>query len=129
MGQPKTLSANELSRVVGVWGKQYQTVQWHSAQLVVKHSLSINDYIGLVRGIVRDCRPNGGEAAYELFDFSVRLNTVLYYAFVELPEDIERTFYILYNSDLFDVVCKYANTKQIDAAKSSAREILGHVTG
>ena len=124
MGQPKTLSANELRRVAGVWGKQYQTVQWHSTQLVVRHSLGINEYISLIRSIVADCSPKDGEVAYELFDFSVRLNVVLAYAFVELPEDIESAFYILYNSDLYDTVRKYANTAQIDAAIDGARKTL-----
>lgn len=121
MGQPKTLSANELRRVAGVWGKQYQTVQWHSAQLVVRHSLGINEYISLIRSIVADCGPKDGEVAYELFDFSVRLNVVLAYAFVELPEDIEGAFYILYNSDLYDTVRKYANTAQISSAIECAK--------
>lgn len=123
MGTIKALSAKEIRRVAGICGKQYQKVQWHSAQFVVRHSISIDEYVDLIRNVVADCTTEHG-IVYELFDFSHRVNVVSAYAFVELPEDVDDVFYIMYNTDLYETVCRYANAKQIESSRQAAFRCL-----
>ena len=115
VGQTKVLSKNEVLRVTGVSGKQYKTIQWHTVQIVVRPLLNMEEYIKTVRAIVVDCMSKDGEIAIELLDFSTRLHIIAAYAFVELPDDMEQLYYVVYQSDLYDTVLKVANRAQIDA--------------
>lgn len=116
MAPPRKLTQVDLQQAVGISQKQYKTVQWHSKQLVLKQFLPVQDYMTVVHDILRDCQPpDGGEIALELIDFAIRSNIIAAYAFVELPEDVNKLYYIVYASDLYDVVLANANKKQIDA--------------
>lgn len=119
MGTTKTLSTNELKRITGVSQKQYKQVPWHTTTVVIKRLLTINEYMDTIQGIIKDCRTPDDGIAIELLDFATRINIISAYAFVELPKNIDELYYIVYASDLYDLVCSVANTSQIDSIKKS----------
>ena len=48
MGQTKILPKNEVLRVTGISGKQYKSVPWHSAQIIIKPLLTMPEYVDTV---------------------------------------------------------------------------------
>ena len=120
----KPLSENDLRRIVGISGKQTKKIQWHTTQIYVKQFLSIQEYLDTINNIVRDCVDKDGNIIVELLDFSTRVNIISSYAYVELPENYEDVYYIVYASDLYDVVCSNVCKSQIEAIKQN---IFSHI--
>ena len=125
MGQVKKISKNELQRIAGVSGKQYKTIQWHNNSLILKQFLDINTYIETVNSIIEDCKAPDGTIIASLVPFSTRLHIIMSYSFVELPDAFDELYYVVYNSDLYDVVCKNVNQPQIDSIINSVNTICG----
>lgn len=116
MGAVRKLTENDLKRVVGISGKQYKTVQWHTSELVIKQILTVEEYMATVNNILHDCKaPNSDDVAVELIDFAIKANIISAYSFVELPKDINSMYYIVYASDLYETVLSQANKKQIES--------------
>ena len=111
-------------RVTGVSQKQFKTIHWHTATIVVKQILPIDEYIETIHKIITDCRTKEDNVAVELLDFSIRANIVSSYAFIELPDDIEELYYVLYASDLYNVICSNINRCQVDSIINTVRTIL-----
>lgn len=121
MATANVLSANVLKQITGISAKQYKKVAWHTAELVVRQFLDVHEYMNLIHQILSDCKKPDGSIAFELIDFSCRVNIVATYAMVELPEKIDDMFYIMYGSDLYDTVIKVANGRQISSIYDTVR--------
>ena len=113
----KKLSSNDLKLIAGMSGGQLKTIQWHARNLTLRQFLTLHEYISIVNDIVNDCKKPDGSIAVELIDFAFRMNVISSYAYVEMPEDIDSIYYIVYASDLFDTIYRYANSAQIDSIK------------
>lgn len=119
MGTVKTLSVNELRRITGISQKQYKQVAWHTTAVVIRQMLSVSEYLTAVQNILNSCKSPEGEIAIELLDFAIRVGIVSAYAFVELPEDVNELYYLMYASDLYDLICSVANKSQIESIKKT----------
>lgn len=125
MGQIPKVTANTLMRIAGVSGKQYKKIQWHSTTITVKQTLSIEEYIDTIHSIIQSCMTPEKTCAVELLDFAIRSNIITSYTFVELPESLDDMFYIVYSSDLYEVVCKNASSSQIESIKTTVNKMIG----
>lgn len=119
MGAVKILSENNIKRITGISGKQYKKVAWHTSEIIVKQILTLSEYMAVVNSILSDCQAPGGSIALELADFAIRANIISAYGFVQMPEDIETLFYIVYASDLYETICSAVNKAQLEAIKQS----------
>ena len=109
------MSANTLMQVTGVSGKQYKKVRWHDRELSIRQMLSVEEYVQTVQNILKDCSDGNQALVPELADFAIRKNIVSSYAFIDLPEDINNMYYVLYASDVYDLVCSVGNEDQIES--------------
>ena len=66
---------------------------------------------------------------FELIDFAIRVNILLSYAFVDLPNDPNTLYYVIYCSDLFDVVCRAINQRQLQSIYRAISLIVGGTIG
>lgn len=115
MGSQKVVSSAELMRIAGTQDKQTRIYQWHSTSIVLKKLLTIEEYLCCVNNIIKYCEDSEGGFAIELLDFSLRVNIVMAYANVTLPENIDELYYLMYSSDLYETVCNAVNRAQIEA--------------
>lgn len=113
------LSKSNLFRITGITGKQYKKIPWHDAFIYVKSIIPFKEMIGMVEYIVNSCIGKNGLFMPEFLDFSLRVCVLNYYSLVELPEDIEEKFYVVYQSDIYDTVVKHINKGQIESIKNS----------
>ena len=121
------MSAEELKRVTGVSAKQYKKVPWHSTELLIKQLITPKEYIEMIHNILNDCQTPDGNVAFEMVDFAIRVNTIAAYAFVDLPKDPNDLYYIVYASNLYDTICKYANKGQIESISKTIAMYAGNV--
>ena len=124
MGEQKVLSAAQLMRIAGTQDKQTRIYQWHSTSIVLKRLLTIDEYEECVHNIWRYCEAEDGTIMIELLDFSIRVNIVNAYASVELPDNIDDLYYLMYSSDLYETVCSGVNKAQVESIQNTARLIV-----
>lgn len=124
MGSIPTVSASTLKRIAGVSGKQNKKVTWHSSTIIVRQLLPIDEFVNTVREIIRGCIAPDGGFAIELLDFVMRVKIVSAYAYIELPEELDDIYYIIYASDLFETVCSNINQSQLEAIKSTVSKAI-----
>lgn len=94
--------------------REYTTVNWHGKAINIKYLLGRNEVFELMHRIADSCTVDG-KIASEFIDFSVKLNVILAYVDIELPDDIDEVYKFIYHSDIYDFVVKFANKKQLDS--------------
>lgn len=125
MGQIPKVTASALKRIAGVSGKQYKKVPWHSTTITIRQTLTLKEYIDTIHSIIQSCMTPEETCAIELLDFAIRLNIISSYAFVELPESLEDIFYIVYSTDLYEVVSKSVSNSQVESIKHTVNKMIG----
>lgn len=120
----KPLPLSKVRSVVGQRRIKYRKIVWHTAEMYVKTFLSLDEYKDLIDSIIQACTADDGERIYELVDFATRVNIIVAYALIELPEEIDELYYTVYESDLFQTVCKNVNHDQIDAIITCINSII-----
>ena len=115
MSAEKSLSYDDIKRVIGVPHEQIRKVFWHNKEIHILKTLSFKQYIMTIQSILRDCKNNDGLIIPELVDFAIRANIVAAYALIEQPEVIDDLYYLVYSSDLYDFIYKNVNQRQVDA--------------
>lgn len=124
MGSVKTLPLSSVRRITGVSYKQNKKITWHTEEIIVKNMLSMDEFVDVVRKIIGDCMSKDGDIAIELIDFSIKVNIISYYSFVELPDDINELYSIVYSSDLFTTICNSVNAAQIDSIYKTVNNMI-----
>ena len=124
MGNVKQVTQKELQKIVKFSNDQYKTFPWHITSLTVIPFLDLNTYLSTINSIIADCRGPDGNIMVELVPFSIRLHIINAYSFVDLPEDINEIYYIVYNSDLYETVINNVNCSQVDSIINSVNSIV-----
>ena len=120
----KILSLNELKRNVGSPTEIVKSTRWHTSTIFVKYMLPLKEYIDTICRIVSYCIAKDGNTALELLDFSIRLNIISSYIFIELPDDIDELYNIAYASDLYELVLSTANGAQIQSIINTVETLM-----
>lgn len=113
------------SSASGLRRDRHKKITWHTSELYVRTFLPYSEYQQLISNIVNGCITKSGDIVFDAVDFSIRLNIVMSYALVDLPEDIEELYYIVYESDLYDTVCSFINKGQIESVRMAVMARLG----
>ena len=85
----------------------------------------VSEYFDTIQNILTDIEKDDGSVAIEFIDFAIRTNIIVSYAFVDLPMESDDLFRVVYCSDLYDVVCSYANKAQINSIKKAVMMSIG----
>ena len=125
MANISPLTENVINHVFKMTRAEYKRINWHNAELNVKPLLSFQEFTETVHRIIENCRDSEGNFLPEFLDLSMRTEIILAYGFVELPSSFDRLYEVVYLSDLYDVICRNANTAQIDALKRTVRDSAG----
>lgn len=124
-----TLSLDSVRKVTGstlsLRRNRHKKITWHSAELCLRAFLPFDEYRQVINSIVEYCLSPDGEIMYEYVDFATRLAIITSYALIELPEDFDELYFIVYESDLYQTVCSHVNKDQVSAILSAVKSSLG----
>ena len=124
MGRIKNLSSGGVMRAAGVSGKQNKTVRWHNEELTIRQYLPFKDYMQVIQYICDDIKGASDGPNLELVDFATKVNIIQAYAYIDLPTNLEDLYYVVYGSDLYDIIYKTASSKQIDEITYTIRLLI-----
>ncbi len=91
----------------------YKTITWKSYNIVIKQTLSIDEFMNVIHAVFKDCRVSDSDniVQLELIDFSIKTNIISAYANVELPENLDELYSIVYGTSLYETI--YSNVSKI----------------
>lgn len=96
-------------------------------KISVKRRLDFEDAMKFVRDVAGSCTDiNEGSYMPEAFDFSVKVNTLVYYAGFNDPDDIQKAYSVIYGTNLYEVVRDVIDEGQYFALVSAAKERVGN---
>lgn len=121
MTKDKRISGEEITGLLTVASKKPKKVIWHSVDLLVRYSITFNEYQSVIHNIISECTNGDGDCVLPLLDCATKAYIIGAYANVELPNDSENLYSIIYGTDLYDVVFRNANQNQI---KSIIQSVL-----
>lgn len=107
------ISIEESKKIVDGLESNEVTVNWHGAKLCIKKTLPVKDMLEVVQNVVRGSFADD-DLNYmpELTDFVLLREVMSKYTNVDLPEDTEELYELLYRTDLMDVVLDNINGRQ-----------------
>ena len=111
----RKISAIKLNKIINTIDMKPKVVDWHGLQLEVRPIITAKEYMSLVHSIVDDCKAPDEGCAVELVDFAIKANIIATYTNVELPNDLQDLYNVVYASDLYDIVCTVVKQSQIEA--------------
>lgn len=90
------------------------TIKIGDVDVDVRYTISINEALEFSNSVVNLCYADK-DSAYspEIKDFAIRANLVSRYTNIELPESIEDKYMFLYTTDVFDVIRREVNPRQL----------------
>ena len=93
----------------------------------LKRVLEYKEALAFVDDIVAACT-NVEECVYrpEVFDFSVKMNTLVHYAGFAKPEAIESAYSVIYCTNLYEVIRNEIDEEQYMALISAAKERINN---
>lgn len=92
----------------------YRTIMWHGVQILLRKFISFRECVDCVESILQ-ASDNGYRA--EMVDFALRANVLMSYSNIELPDDIESQYKMLYGSDIYHFILTNINEEQVNSIR------------
>ena len=101
------------------------TTMWHGIAVTVRTVLPMQEITSFVNSVMDGCYDSTHDIMVpEMMDFAFRLNVVMRYACVDLPEDIAEQYELLYNTDLYDCIVAVVNSAQVEFIRNTISNLL-----
>lgn len=120
MADTYKLTAAEAKKIAASININPKVVQWRTKRITVRPLLSFGETMRIVNNVMDACIDS--ETGYfipETIDFALRFNIVSMYACVEMPDDVQQQYILLYATDLYDTVLSNVNQAQIETIKNA----------
>lgn len=96
-------------------------------EIEVRRNLDFKGAMGFVHSIAASCASlDSGEYTPEVFDFAVRVNTLIYYAGFEGSEDTLKAYDVAYRSGLYDDITEVIDIDQYGVLLQAARTLVNY---
>lgn len=98
----------------------HRVIMWHGIAMTLRPLLPLVEVTQFVNSVMNSCYDKEHDVFVpDMKDFAFRVNTVSRYACVELPQDIEEQYSVLYNTDIFDTILSHINKAQIESIREA----------
>ncbi len=109
----KKISVNTFEKIMKEHFTPVVTVRWHEADITVKRSLSLMEMLKFAQSVAESCFDETRGFVPELADFVIRSNIMEMYGNFRLPEELEKRYELLYNTDAVETVTENVNRQQL----------------
>ena len=97
---------------------EYKNVEWRGLNIVIRPAISFRETSQFINSVMSGCLNNDKDVFVpEAIDFAFRLNTVMRYTNIILPDAIEDQYRILYCTDIYSTVCENINEEQLSSIR------------
>ncbi len=111
----KRVSITSLEKIIKGNENQTQTVEWNGLEVTIKKDLSFRETLTFVDSVTKSCFENSSNAYLpEVKMFAIKCCVLEMYANFTLPDNVERKYDLVYNTDAFDMVLQYIDMRQLN---------------
>lgn len=115
----KKVSIALFDKIVKEHFQNESVVQWHEAEIHVKHTLSLTEMLSFVDDVAKSCFHDSLGYMPEVKDFAIKSNILIRYANFSLPDNLEHRYRLVYGTDAVDAVCAVIDTVQLQEIVNS----------
>lgn len=102
-------------------------VHWNGIDITVKKALSVEETMQFVHNVTDMCFSEDGEYHPEIMDFAIRCEIMTRYANFDLPNDISKRHWMVYASDVVEVIGSHINIEQFSQIRESILRKLSYM--
>lgn len=104
-------------------------IAWHEFEISIKYSLTLKEMLTFVNNVVNMCFEDmDGTYLPEVKDFAIKSCILEMYAGLELPENAEERYKLIYETDIAETVMEHINRIQLSEIANSIDEKLRHLS-
>lgn len=116
------ISISNLGEIMEAAGSNITIIDWHGNPVEVKQTLTALEMFEFVRDVTLGCfDEKSGEYLPEALDFVLSREIVDKYTNIEILDDIEDLYAMLYRTDLIQTILGAVNKEQFDKIVSAVR--------
>ena len=123
----KRISINAFERVAKENFPETTTIDWHGINVTINHTISLAQMLEFSIEIVEVCFTESGDFMPEVLDFIVKAGVLTRYANFTLPENAEKQYWLVYNTDAVKVVTEHINREQLNEIISAANMKISYL--
>lgn len=109
----KKVSINQFENVMKEYFQAKTTEQWFDVEVTIRRSLPFAEMLEFANDVVMSCFSETHGFLPEIMDFAVRSNILTRYANFSLPDNLEKRYEMIYNTDAVDFVLAHINMDQL----------------
>lgn len=103
------------------------TVYWNGLEIEVKKVLPLAQMLGFVEGVVSSCFDSDtGEYKPEFKDFLIRCAIIEMYTNIEMPENVESKYRLVYETDIMQSIIPSISRSQYDVIMEAIDKKIEH---
>lgn len=106
---------------------RYEVVQWNGIEVTVRQAIPLTEMLGFVNDIVDACFLEDGTYFPEAEKFAVKVGVLSRYTNIEMPDDVEKQYWIAYDSGIFDTVYGCIDVPQLNEIIIAAEKRIQHM--
>jgi hypothetical protein len=118
------ISISALERVAKEQSQEVITESWFDNEVIIKRSISLVEMMEFCRDITDACFTQSGEFVPEILDFAVKSGVLTRYANFTLPDNLEKQYWLINNTNAYDMVIQYINMTQLSEIVNAANRKL-----
>lgn len=122
----KKISINKFEEVVKERFPSMVTESWFDIEVNIKRVLPLTDMLAFANDVVLSCFADDAGFIPEVMDFAIRSNILTRYANFSLPDNLEKRYELLYNSNAVDFVCQHIDHSQLRELISAINRKIDH---
>lgn len=116
------ITAEEMAELTLERFPNFLTVDFYGYELHIMYLVPYRVLVTLTQKIADNCFDEDGNYLPETLDYSVRATVVATYTNVQLPDDIEEQYYMLYATDLWQTVIDSISAEQFSIIQNCVIE-------
>lgn len=121
------ISADMFDKIIGDTYTPVDEFEWCGITLRVKKVLTLMETMEFVRNVADSCfARDTGEYLPEIFEFAEACSILEFYGNIELPDDIEKKYQIVYCTDILDAVVAHVDINQLENIIDAANKKVKH---
>lgn len=128
MEKTKKINSTELLNIINKFDKEYTELSWNGVDIKIRHTLSFSVMMSFVDYVSKLCfSEESGAYLPEVKDFGIKTSILELYAGIEMPNEIEDMYKLVYHSDLVDRVIERINQTQLAEIVNAIEEKIKHI--
>ena len=121
----RNIAYADLSKNVDITPKS-RVVEWNNLNLNIKNILTLNEVIEFMEAVTMTCFVEG-DYRPEFKDFAMRCVVAELYVDIELPDDVDDKYSLMFNTDLYEVITSNCDKEFFKNLKSSVESRLDYL--